>query len=250
MATQADLETSFLAYARSVIRATSHEAACRRACGHIPPDTVEAPYLRWPGYLGREYQRGGLLCVSHVHTRFASGGLAAMNALIQRAVAATVGWREGTSDDAEWLDATRAMYVCGLGDRGWTVGKHYRTAWAELGEDEHSIAYVNAARCQYLGSPPARLIRTCLADLPLRPLIDILRPRLVLTTVRQISVESRLLGVPSVYFHQRNGWNLRDVELRSAQGVPFTLVPAPASEWAAALAACGFRRQDAATRPT
>ena len=55
-------------------------------------DGVDAVDLRWPGYLGAEYRRGGVVCVANVHRDFASGGFGATAAV--KLVDDTRAWRD------------------------------------------------------------------------------------------------------------------------------------------------------------
>lgn len=65
---------AWLEYAASVVLGDHHTEACVAAGG----GTLEAdgtPELRWPGYLGERFARGGLLLVGNVHRNFASDGV-------------------------------------------------------------------------------------------------------------------------------------------------------------------------------
>lgn len=87
-----DVETGWLAYARSVVSDREHIARCAAKGGSPEHDGVDAVDLRWPGYLGAEYRRGGVVCVANVHRDFASGGFGATAAV--KLVDDTRAWRD------------------------------------------------------------------------------------------------------------------------------------------------------------
>ena len=241
----------WITWARATVHNEAHNNWCdalrqRARPGATMPadDGADAPDLRWPGYVGTHYARDGILCVSNIHTRFQSGGLRAASSLVRHTVAAHRGWIDGTVDDVTWLNAIRTMYHAGLQRGGWRVASGYRIAWARLGEDAESIAYVNAARCQWAGmSPPGALYNECLDELPLEPLIYILRPRLVLTT--SPALYERWIGrdeIPVVYFHQLNGTLLRPLAITTTPSISPPSVSVGATEWAQFLADVGLHR--------
>lgn len=238
----------WMAWACEVVSDIDHARRCDRIRSTARPDALrpdevaaDAPDLRWPGVVGEHYEPGGLLCISNVHTRFQSAGLKGAADLVSSTVEAHRSWSAGRLDDERWLTALRAMYRAGLSPGGWRVGSGYRAAWAQLGEDADTIAYVNAARCQWDGlNPPRALYDVCLRDLPLDPLLSILCPRLVLTTSAAVHERwSALDEVPVVYFHQLNGTLLRPVDLPGCE----SLAPgAKAGEWAVQLLGAGLSR--------
>jgi hypothetical protein len=240
----------WIGWARSVVDDCAHAAVCdgirdrARPGAAIPnPDGADAPDVRWPGYIGANFRPGGVLCVSNIHTRFQSGGLASAGALVTSALDAHRQWTRRELDDVQWLARVRAMYAAGLGPGGWSVASGYREAWRQLGENAESIAYVNAARCQWSGvKPPKTLYAECLTAMPLDPLLDILSPRLVLTT--SPSVHARWTGrgeLPVVYFHQMYGTLVRSVTIRDVAGTTRHLPErARAVKWAEVLAEAGY----------
>jgi hypothetical protein len=243
---------AWIDWARLIVDDSAHAAVCDGIRDRVRPgaaspsaDGADAPDLRWPGYVGAAYRPGGVLCVSNIHTRFQSGGLASAEGLVTSALDAHRHWTRHEMDDAEWLASVRAMYAAGLGPGGWSVAGGYREAWRQLGEDAHSIAYVNAARCQWFGmKPPKALYAECLTAMPLDPLLDILSPRLVLTT--SPSVHARWAArdeLPVVYFHQMYGTLVRSVTIRDVTGTARCLAErVRAAEWAEALADAGYAR--------
>lgn len=145
-----DLERTWLDYARNLVHDDAHQRACAEAGGSpggalLDPMCSLDPDLRWPGYLGRSYRRGGVLCVATVNRDFESNGAGAS---VRADIAGgTRAWKAGMIGDAEYLEMVRAGYEAGL--RRWVVGGNLGTALAALGVAVESIAYVKAARCQY-----------------------------------------------------------------------------------------------------
>lgn len=181
-------EAPWLAYAREVLTDSKHLDACWAMGGSPNHPGVDATDLRWPGYLGAQARPGEMVvAVGNIHRNFASGTLGVSHR--DQLVRATRGWRDGTVSDVEYLAETRAVYLAGL--TAWTVGKHLRYALGVLGLDLRSIAYLNAARCQFPELPPAlpggsrikpALQRLCLSRFPLGDLAGFLRPRFTLFT--------------------------------------------------------------------
>ncbi len=138
------------------------------------------------------------------------------------------------------------MYAAGLGPGGWSVASGYRDAWRQLGDDAESIAYVNAARCQRFGmKPPKALYAECLTAMPLDPLLEVLSPRLVLTTSPSMHTRwaARDDELPVVYFHQMYGTLVRSVTIRDVASTARHLPERMRSmEWAKALADGGYAR--------
>jgi len=205
------VQTAWVAWARHVAGAQDvHRNTCvqaqtkLRAVSEDRWSRIAEPGLRWPGYLGRNYQRGGVLSVGIIHTGFASAGLKTAPE-VSAAVGAHQRWVHGDLNDDEWLAATRSMYRRGLRKGGWDVASNHRFYWEQLGETVDSVAYTNAARCQWPGKRPTdRVINECLRALPLTDLLDVLQPRLVLCNSAG-AVEQLAPHVPVVYVHQLRG---------------------------------------------
>lgn len=224
----ADVEQAWLAWARRLFRNDAHRAPCVAAQDKLRVTNkpmwngIVAPGLRWPGYLGPDYRRGGILSVGIVHTSFATGGMAT-GTEVPAALAAHVAWTAGTLPDADWLTAMRAMYRKGLSWQraagiGWDVATYHHQYWKGLGETVDSVAYVNAMRCQYPGDQPTENVRKeCLAALPLTDLISVLQPRLVLSNSK-LAQEQLQQVVPTLYINQRGGANLRTVDIDIPSG--------------------------------
>lgn len=184
------IERAWLVYARSVVQNEEHRLACE-AAGGSPPNHpgVDASDVRWPGYLGRNYAPGGVLCVATVHRDFASAGVGV--AIRDRLVSGTRQWKAGGIDDEAYLAAVRDGYEAGL--RQWTVGNNIGAALQCIGTDIQSICYVNAARCQYPEIEPkapaaeakrtkAALVHFCLSTFPIEDLVGLLQAAVVLFT--------------------------------------------------------------------
>jgi len=135
-----------------------------------------------------------VLCVATVHRDFESNGAGAS---VRADIAGgTRAWKAGVIGDAEYLEKVRAGYEAGL--RRWVVGGNLGTALAALGVAVESIAYVNAARCQYpenlnhldtdaratVRAAGARtktaLLKLCQRAYPVGRLLDMLEPAAVL----------------------------------------------------------------------
>lgn len=194
-----DIELAWLAYSREVLHDEVHQRACFAAGGSpsgplLDPTGSLDPDLRWPGYLGRSYAPGGVLCVATVHRDFESNG--AGSGVRGDIAGGTRAWKAGRATDSEYLECVRRGYEAGL--RKWVVGGNFGTALAALGVAVESIAYVNAARCQYPENldhldpemkaqvraagtkTKAALLKLCQRDYPIRGLVDMLIPSVLL----------------------------------------------------------------------
>lgn len=137
---------------------------------------VDATDLRWPGYLGRSYGPGGVLCVATIHRDFASGGVGPeiRDSLV---TGTRQQWKDERVSDAEYLSVVRRCYTHGL--NRWTVGTNLGAALRLLGVGIEEICYTNAARCQYpeiepkapdAGAIKLRLVKLCLGRFPIAEL--------------------------------------------------------------------------------
>lgn len=232
-----DLEADWLQYARRLLHDEAHIRACANAGGSPAHPGVDDTQLRWPGYLGRDYRDGGVLCVANVHRDFASGG--AGTAVRDGIVDSTRRWKDGDLDDAGYLNAARSAYVRGL--RAWTVGGRLGNALEILDAPIEAIAYTNAAKCQFPETEPkipkagaikTGLIRLCVAQNPLTDLVGLLRPAVVLVTAVNAWDASGLDGRQgAVCFHQYYGNLTRPCAVGGEILPPRT----PLAEWAARL---------------
>lgn len=236
------IEQAWLSYAREVVGDDAHRQECALAGGSPAHPGVDATDLRWPGYLGERAKfRDNVLCVGNVHREFASGALRSFHR--DRLVDATRAWRDGGMDDAEFLAATRRVYLAGL--NGWAVGNHIRYVVAALGRDLLDVVFTNAARCQYPEIPPplprpaatkVALQHLCLARFPLTGLVSMLQPRLVVFTSASAHDAAATLegglGTTTVCMHQLNGLLVRPVQL----GVDLLPVGTRREVWAPAVA--------------
>ena len=196
-----DLAARWLTFAREVVSDEAHRASCAIAGGSDPAFGFP-PDVRWPGYLGADYQAGGVLWISNIHRNFDSAGL-------PRAFAATAAdvircWRDGSDSDDQFLAAIRTTYE--RGPRQWTVGSWPGKALLSLDVDLRSVAYTNVAKCQAVDTGVA-LQKLCIGRWPIRRLVELLAPGLVLLTSE---TGLRLSGpskwpCPVVAFSQRNG---------------------------------------------
>jgi hypothetical protein len=194
------IEEAWIAYAHELLDDKDHQVRCANAGGSpsgvgLDPTGSLDPDLRWPGYLGRDYRAGGVLCVATVHRDFESNGAGPQ--VRADIVDATRRFRDRTITDTDYLESVRRGYEAGLAK--WIVGGHLGTTLRTIKVPLTAIAYVNAARCQYpedrghLPDPAARkaakvagdktkaaLLKLCWKDFPVTRIIDMLRPRFVL----------------------------------------------------------------------
>ena len=179
---------TWLTYAREVLADPAHLAECAQLGGSPDHPGVDAPDLRWPGYLGSAVSRGtGALVVGNIHRNFASGTVSVKDR--DRLVEVTRNWRDGIVDDETYLTIVRDVYLIGL--NAWPLGRQVRFAALGLGLSFDKVTYVNAARCQYPEVPPAlhtarltkpALQRLCLDRFPISRLVADLEPELLLFT--------------------------------------------------------------------
>jgi hypothetical protein len=183
------VEREWLDYARGVVCNDEHRLACAALGGSPEHPGVDAVDVRWPGYLGRSYKPGGVLCVAMVHRDFASAGVGV--AVRDRLVAATRHWKAHQIDDEAYLRAVREVYETGLPK--WTVGGNIGAALRHLNIDVKFICYVNAARCQYPEIEPKAtpagakrtknaLVQLCLSSFPIEQLATRIGASVVLFT--------------------------------------------------------------------
>ena len=203
----------WLTYAREVVTDKDHREHCQERGGSNPNAICAergglqrpanfAKDVRWPGYLGSAYGAGGVLWISNIHRNFDSEGLPpsfaeGANNCIRR-------WRDGVSDDASFLQELRAIYLRGL--RRWLVGSWPGKALLALEVELESVAYTNVAKCQAVDTGMS-LQRFCVARWPLRRIVNLLEPGLVLLTSETGLSKSGPARWPCdvVAFSQRNG---------------------------------------------
>jgi hypothetical protein len=179
---------AWLAYAREVVRDSTHRGQCALLGGSPQHPGVDATDLRWPGYLGAAVKRGsGVLMVGNIHRNFANGTVGVKER--DRLVEVTRAWRDGLVDDQSYLTIVRDVYLIGL--RGWPLGRQLRFAASRLGISLEEVTYLNAARCQYPEIPPAlaqarlakpALQRFCLSRFPISRVVADVEPELLLFT--------------------------------------------------------------------
>ena len=165
--------------------------------------------------------------------------------MVSQAVEATAAWCDGRIADEAWLAAIRALYGVGLAPGGWRVGTHFHRAIAALGESATSIAWVNGARCQWAGRAPRGIVRPCLGRFPFTGVLDILRPRLVLTTEFGVAQQVQGAGFSVLHFHQLNGLSWTGTHV-AGNGELVAIPPGKrTAEWVLDLVNAGFVRAHA-----
>lgn len=183
----------WLDYAWEVVNCPAgHFAECEAAGGaRAGAGGVDGNELRWPGYLGRDYEFGkGLLCVAHAHrqpTAEKECGDRVLRETNTRLIAATRAWKEAgvrsETTDQIYLQEVRAAYETGL--LHWDRWSAFAGVVAdELGLDVTHVAFANLAKCRVpIERSPDRLVRLCQRQFPVHRLVDAIRPVAVLTCV-------------------------------------------------------------------
>ena len=192
-------EQSWLDYAWRVVNCSEpHLSACINAGAAVPGSgRVDGNDIRLPGYLGRSYQPGGILCVAAV-SREPSLEHQEKNPANARTDATlfklTRKWikdgRSRTSDE-RYLNSVRSYYEDALPtwDR-WR--RHFRTLveeYLEMGVSD--VAYTNLAKCRVsidqgaqVRRAEATLTRLCQREfIPMRRIVDIVEPVVILVAV-------------------------------------------------------------------
>jgi len=193
------LEQRWLDYAWSVLNSPAeHRRECLANGSAVPgPGRVDGNDLRWPGYLGRDYEpASGVLCVGAVH-REGNPANRDDGSVAERTDAELVaGAREwlttgrSPTSDAGYLESLRSSYQQALPT--WSRWqRHYRTLVEDyLGLDIGQIAWANLAKCRVAidrgsaqRSAEGKLTRLCQRQFPAADLIEVLRPAAVLVAV-------------------------------------------------------------------
>jgi hypothetical protein len=227
MADLTHTEEAWLRYAHTLADDQEHLDACKDLGGspdgpEFDPNHTLDPDLRWPGYLGRDYSSGRVLCVATVHRDFETNG--AGTQVRADIVDATRGLRDRTISDGDYLASVRRGYEAGL--LKWIVGGNLGVALGALDVPLTAIAYVNAARCQYPedrdhlpdkaakqaakaagDKVKAAVLKLCWTAYPITRLVEILDPRVVVfanapTFDRAKPDLDRRGGVAAVCIHQ------------------------------------------------
>lgn len=251
MAELTAIEKAWVAYAHDLLDDSDHLRRCSKA-GGSPIGSVLDPQnrldsdLRWPGYLGREYRPGGVLCVAMVHRDFESNG--AGPEVRADIVEGTRGLRDRTITDTEYLERVRSGYEAGLAK--WLVGGRLGKTLDALFVPLTSVAYVNAARCQVpedwshlsdqdrqealatCNKIKGKVLKLCWADYPITRIVGLLRPSFVLfasaPTYDRYDLAAptpELTGVASACIHARRAAgtllrSLRVGDLTHPEGTP------------------------------
>ena len=230
-------EKSWLDYAWRVVNCSDpHLTACIEAGAAVPgKGRVEGNDVRLPGYLGRNYQPGGVLCVASV-SREPSPEDENKKLVIKRTNAnlyeLTREWiREGrsTGNDSRYLTSVRLCYEEALPN--WSRWRrHFKTLVEDyLRLNASEIAWTNLAKCRvpiHLGTKAqqaeARLTSLCQREfIPMRDIVEILKPDLVLVSVLHAGRSGNIIEgwdvknhSPLVYSWQgRNGRSPTDDKL-------------------------------------
>ncbi len=192
-------ELLWLDYAWCVVNCPqSHLTACIKAGAAVPGiDRVDGNELRLPGYLGRNYRPGGILCVAAVgrepslEDEKKNPENAKRDARLFKLTRKWIEAGRSPENDLQYLQSVRLFYEEALpGWRRWR--RHFNTlVESYLKMSVSDIAYTNLAkwrvpihRGQQARQAEARLTRLCQSDfIPIREIVDILRPVAVLVGV-------------------------------------------------------------------
>lgn len=194
------LEKRWLGYAWRVVNCPqSHLDACRRAGAAVPgPSRVDGNDMRLPGYLGRNYRSGGIICVAAVSRepsledeKEESATLRTNNAKIFQVTREWIKNGRSRGNDALYLESIRSAYENALPKwPRWT--RHFKSLVVDyLKMDVTEVIWTNLAKCRVpidRGSKArqaeARLTRLCQRKfIPMREIVDIVRPTAVLVCV-------------------------------------------------------------------
>ncbi len=194
-----DAERNWLDYAWRVVNCPdAHRAACVAAGGAIPGSgRVDGNELRWPGYVGREWEPGkGVLCVGAVHregdpAKHDGEIITRTNRELNDATRAWPSRGRSPETDEAYLRAIQAAYVDALPT--WARwNRHFRPLVVDLlGMSTARIAWSNLAKCRVsidrgAGTRAAeqKVTRLCQQQfVPMSELVAALRPAAVLCCV-------------------------------------------------------------------
>jgi hypothetical protein len=197
------LTQRWLTYASDVVKNGEHGWACVAQGGCcLEPGAPQD--LHWPGFLGADYQEGGLLVVGNVHRELSSGNFGVDRAAALAEV--TLGWRSDDVSDQEYLDVCQELYLEGLScESGWNVGGAFQPLLQATGLTWDQVAYTNAAKTQMpLERWSGATVRGCAARFPIPVLAtSTLRADLVLTDSATARDQCLAAGVRVRYFQQR-----------------------------------------------
>jgi len=168
------------------------------AKGTTHPEDQDCSSLRFPGYLGRDFEPGaGVLVIYNVHREFHSWRLVSdPSGVITDFIEASSHLQNAHEPDddqlAEYITAHRPMYEVGLSG-GWKVADHLLAALPPCDvpitrEGLRKIAYVNVSCAQFPELHPepgddrrkSNLKALCSARHPVSQVVDLLRPAIVL----------------------------------------------------------------------
>ena len=194
-----ETERLWLDYAWRVVNCPEpHLSACINKGAAVPGiDRVDGNDLRLPGYLGRNYRPGGILCVAAVSREPSlqdeedSPPIARTNASLFKLTRRWIRRGRSRESDSRYVRSMRLCYEEALPI--WTRWKrHFRTLIEDhlkLGISD--IAYTNLAKCRVpidkgtqARQAESRLTRLCQSEfIPMREIVDIVQPAAVLVSV-------------------------------------------------------------------
>ena len=185
-------EARWLDYAwRVATCGPAHRARCELQGGASARPGEEGNELRWPGYIGRDYQEGtGVLCVGHVHgTNWNDRADSMARPRLEAALREWIASRRSDVADRTYLETVRDVFERWL--PSWRRWGHFRVVLDKVGMLEahdlsvREIAWTNLAKCRApRGVNNERLTAFCQRDYPIEEVVEAIRPAAVLTCVK------------------------------------------------------------------
>lgn len=202
-----EVDRDWLDWARPIVRmeatASAHFSSCRSKlqAGSAEYDDID-PTLRWPGYVGSEWERGrGMLFIGSVHSDFAGvhdADYANRRPIVDDLARANKLWREleapTDAQDRGYLEATRSAYTRLIPH--WPRADHFTKLMTDVFRDrEHPYdyaAWTNLAHCRarprHLSEYPLQAhCSGTKGPYPIAVLVEILKPRAILMPIKPMA---------------------------------------------------------------
>lgn len=177
-------ERRWLEYAWRVANCSpSHRRLCEEAGGASPLEGGWGDRLRWPGYLGRDYdERRGVLCVGAVHgvgTTWDEPAKSQLEASLQK----WIDTERSEASDAAYLGTVREVFESWIPSWSHLWKPFYkRLVEDKLHLDVRQLAWTNLAKCR--ASDGMKVMPLCQAEYPITDVIEAIRPTTVLIGVK------------------------------------------------------------------
>ena len=197
------IEESWLDYAWSVVDCPDqHRTRCEVLGAAVPgPGSMDGNEVRWPGYIGRNYQENkGVLCIGAAHREAhpeeaADPVIGRTNADLVEAHRRWLHNGRSQTEDMAFLEGVRSAYEEALPHwRRWN-NPFRKLIQDHLGMSISEIAWDNLAKCRGGSSPHAKLAYFCQREfVPVSILIEALRPAVVLNCVLPAKPGGRIVS--------------------------------------------------------